>query len=228
MTRLLVHVEGQTEEEFVNAVLAEHLYLRGYTAVSARLFGNARQRDRRGGVRAWSAIRQDLLKKMREDSGAVHALMVDYYAMPASGDKAWPGRAQAVRLPVEQRARHVEEALQVDVAGQLPKGRFVPLVMLHEFEALLFSDCAACAHALGKPGLAASMQAIRDAFESPEHINDSPQTAPSKRMEGLVPGYTKPLMGALGALGIGLEVMRAECAHFGAWLVRLERHVGGA
>ncbi len=47
MTRLLVHVEGQTEEEFVNEVLAEHLDQRGFSAVSARLFGNARQRSHR-------------------------------------------------------------------------------------------------------------------------------------------------------------------------------------
>ena len=56
MTRLLVHVEGQTEETFVNEVLSEHLILRGYTSVSARLVGNARQRERRGGIKAWSAV----------------------------------------------------------------------------------------------------------------------------------------------------------------------------
>ena len=48
MTRLLIHVEGETEESFVNEVLAPHLYTHGYGLVSARLLGNARQRDRRG------------------------------------------------------------------------------------------------------------------------------------------------------------------------------------
>ena len=45
MTRLLVHVEGQTEEQFVNELLAPHLYFFGFTKISARLVGNARQRD---------------------------------------------------------------------------------------------------------------------------------------------------------------------------------------
>lgn len=46
MTRLLIHVEGQTEESFVNDILAPHLYGQGFTNVSARLLGNARQRER--------------------------------------------------------------------------------------------------------------------------------------------------------------------------------------
>ena len=43
MRRLLVHVEGQTEETFVNEVLREYLVNRGYHSVGARLLGNARQ-----------------------------------------------------------------------------------------------------------------------------------------------------------------------------------------
>jgi len=37
MTRLLVHVEGQTEETFVREILRPHLYLKGFNDVSARL-----------------------------------------------------------------------------------------------------------------------------------------------------------------------------------------------
>ena len=37
MARLLIHVEGQTEETFVNEVLGPHLYRQGYTKVGARL-----------------------------------------------------------------------------------------------------------------------------------------------------------------------------------------------
>ena len=73
MTRLLVHVEGETEESFVNEVLAGHLYGFGYTKISARLVGNARQRDRRGGIRAWSSTRKDILRHLREDAGSLSA-----------------------------------------------------------------------------------------------------------------------------------------------------------
>lgn len=37
MARLLVHVEGETEETFVNEILAPHLRQHGFDRVSARL-----------------------------------------------------------------------------------------------------------------------------------------------------------------------------------------------
>ena len=48
MARLLVHVEGQTEEYFVNEVLRSYLEGIGYEVVGARIIGNARLRRRRG------------------------------------------------------------------------------------------------------------------------------------------------------------------------------------
>lgn len=44
MQKLLIHVEGQTEETFVNEVLAPHLYNLGFISVGARLLGNSRIR----------------------------------------------------------------------------------------------------------------------------------------------------------------------------------------
>lgn len=41
--RLLVHVEGVTEETFVNNVLVPHLGCRGYSSIAARLMGDARR-----------------------------------------------------------------------------------------------------------------------------------------------------------------------------------------
>jgi len=83
MARLLIHVEGETEESFVNEVLAEHLYRCGFEKVSARLVGNARLRDRRGGIRAWISVRKDILNHLKEDRSCFATTMVDYYA-PAS------------------------------------------------------------------------------------------------------------------------------------------------
>lgn len=71
MTRLLIHVEGQTEETFVNEVLAPHLYRHGYTSVGARLLGNARLRERRGGIRGWNSVRSDILNQARTPLDAI-------------------------------------------------------------------------------------------------------------------------------------------------------------
>ena len=118
MTRLLIHVEGETEESFVNEVLAPHLYTYGYGKVSARLLGNARQRDRRGGIRGWSGVRKDILNHLKEDSGCLATTMVDYYRLPQTGEKAWTGRSEAARLPFARKAGTVQHPLMADIGTQ--------------------------------------------------------------------------------------------------------------
>lgn len=226
MSRLLVHVEGPTEETFVNEVLARHLVKLGYERVSARIVGNARQRADRGGIRGWKEVKRDIVRHLAEDQGCKATTMVDYYGLPQSGEKAWPGRAQAGGLPFQQRASTVELAIQTDVLQQMGDGfnkdRFVPFVVMHEFEGLLFSNCEAFAKGLGRSALAGSLQEIRDQFETPEEINDSPNTAPSKRIVQLIPEYQKPLYGNIAALEIGLDSIQGACPHFQQWVQRLE------
>jgi Domain of unknown function (DUF4276) len=229
--RLLVHVEGQTEETFVKEVLRDHLLGFGYTSVQARLIGNARLRAKRGGIRSWSSVKGDVVRHLKEDTGALSTLMVDYYAMPATGDRGWPGRAVDVGLNTSSKARILEDALKVDVASaygpDFDAMRFLPFVLMYEFEGLLFSDCEAFARGIGCAHKASSFFAIRNAFQTPEDINDSPQTAPSKRIEGVISSYEKPLHGILGLMEIGLEVIKRECPNFRGWLERLEALAGG-
>lgn len=226
MSRLLIHVEGETEETFVNELLAGHLYDCGYTNVSARLLGNARQRERRGGIRAWEAVRKDILNHLRDDQECLASTMVDYYGLPRTGSRAWPGRAAAGEQPFAQKANTVEQALLADInerlCGDFDSSRFIPYVMMHEFEGMLFSDCDRFSSGIGRTDLTADFQAIRDAFDNPEEINDSPNSAPSKRIKMLMPDYEKPLLGTLAAIEIGLRTIREECPHFAGWLKTLE------
>jgi hypothetical protein len=226
MCRLLVHVEGETEETFVNEILARHLCEHGYSKVSARLLGNARQRDRRGGIRGWNSVRKDIINHLKYDRDCTATTMIDYYGLPQTGDKAWPGRARASELPFEQKAVTVQDALHRDICQEMGeefrKNRFIPFVTMHEFEGLLFSDCELFAEGIGRIELKTQFQEIRNAFSSPEEINDSVETAPSKRVASLVPGYEKPLLGALAVLSIGLGPILKACPHFSNWLFRLE------
>ena len=227
MARLLIHVEGETEEAFVNEVLADHLCRHGYQSVGARLIGNARMRDRRGGIRSWDSVRRDILNHLSDDTACIATTMVDYYGLPQTGQRAWPGRKEAASLPMQKKAGFVEAALLADVAarlgGKFDRRSFIPFVIMHEFEGLLFSDCDAFGNGIGQPQLVGEFQKIRDQFSSPEEINDSPLTAPSKRVLKLVPEYEKPLHGTLAALEIGLERICQQCPHFQSWLHRLEK-----
>lgn len=227
MMRLLVHVEGPTEERFVNEILAPYLYQRSYSKVNARIMGLAHQRDKRGGVRGWPETKKSIVYHLQEDSDIASTTMVDYYGLPERTSNAWPGRATSNKVPVSDRAAHIENAicrdLQEELGGGFRASRFVPYVMLHEFEALLFSDCGKFADAIQRPELAPEFQAIVDAAGGPEAIDDAPDSAPSKRIEALFPGYSKPFLGTAAVRAIGLDKIRAACPHFDSWLTRLEK-----
>ena len=168
-----------------------------------------------------------MVHRLREDRNRINTTMVDYYGLPERTSNAWPGRAAASKVPVPGRAVCVEDAisrnLQEELGGKFQARRFVPYVMMHEFEALLFSDCEKFASVIQRPELASAFQAIVDAAGGPEAIDDTPDGAPSKRIETLIPGYDKPYLGTVGIREIGLGKIRAACPHFNDWLTRLEQ-----
>lgn len=230
MTRLLVEVEGETEEDFVNHVLASHLCSVGYKRVSARLLGNARTRNQRGGIREWNIVRKGILNHLKQDPEVIVTTMVDYCDLPGT----WPGRVDASsgRKCASERASVIEEALCKDVSSKLQNfdpRRFVPYVSMHEFEALLFSDPDRFARSINRfiqsisrCDLSREFCAIRSEFSTPEEINDSPDTHPSKRISALVPRYQKRLTGVDAVKEIGLDTIRKECPVFGRWMEKLE------
>ena len=221
MARLFILVEGQTEERFVNDALAPYLCDTGpFTNVSARLLGNARPRSRRGGIVAWSSAEGDILRHLKEDRGVMIALLVDYYALPRSGTRAWPGRSGAPGAGIVDNA--ILDRIRKRMGPDFDHNRFVPCVMMHEFEAMLFSDCDAFANAVGRPDVLSDLQSILEQFSCPEKINDSPQTAPSKRILNLIPNYNKLLDGNRAVDMIGLQKIRSMCPHFASWLQQLE------
>lgn len=193
----------------------------GFLYVFSKLIGNARNPT--GGIRRWQSARTDIVKHLKEPVDRISTLMVDYYALPLD----WPGREAAGNLSgARAKGQFLEQAIADAIADEMPSGydrrRFIPYVQMHEFEALLFADCAASCNGLGHRELAIQMQTIRDEFTSPEEINDSQDTAPSKRLERLVPEYNKVLYGNLAILEIGLPTIRAACPNFDGWMTRLE------
>lgn len=105
--------------------------------------------------------------------------------------------------------------------------RFVrPYVQMYEFEGLLFSDIEQFQYVLD--GWDAEVRKIliriREQFSTPEDINNSRQTAPSKRILDAFPNgsYNKTEHGPVIADAIGLEKIRQQCPNFNAWMSMLE------
>lgn len=222
MSRVIAVVEGQTEQGFIREILAPWLSARG-VSITARLVGRP---GRKGGVGEYQRARRDMLVLLKQEKGTTITTMFDFYGMPVS----WPGRSQARSTPFAKKAQTVEAAIAKDITEELgisfDGGRFLPYVQMYEFEALLFSQPPIICEVLRCPNLEASCQKIRDDFPTPEEINDSPLTAPSKRLAKLFAGYQKHLHGLITATRVGVEVMRLECPHFAEWLRSLEGLAG--
>ena len=178
MLRLLVHVEGQTEETFVNEILAPHLYKFGYSSINARLMGNARQRSRRGGIRNWPTVLRDIVRHLREDEGCFATIMVAYYGLPMTGNGAWPGRAESSSSPFAMKAQIVEDHISKDVQSKIEKdfykNCFPTYLMMHEFEALLFSDCKKFCNGIGKPELTENFKKFEISLKTLKRLTAHP------------------------------------------------------
>lgn len=215
----MILCEGQTEERFVKDLLSCHLGQRGLP-VSATLICTKRDAGRRafrgGHAGRYELIRNDLLRFLKSDNGLWVTTLLDYYGLPSD----FPGQGCMPAGDCFRRVCHLEDAFGRDIG--YPE-RFLPNLVLHEFEGLLFTDPEAIQAALPGEDLLADLQAIARSFDSPEEINDSPQTAPSKRLLSLSHNrYQKPLHGARIAAQIGLPSLRERCRHFDAWMTRLE------
>lgn len=224
MVRLYAVVEGQTEETFVNHVLAPNLGARQVFVTCHRITtGRKRSRLHRGGISHYRQLKDDLVLWMKQDQGrdARFTTMVDLYRLPED----FPGYAecQSSRDPF-LRVRCLEEKLLNDVGDY----RFIPYIQLHEFEALLFSEVGAFESVFpDQPTLASALADVVGHFLSPEHINENPDQSPSARILRLVPDYVKPVAGILIAQKIGLATLRSKCSHFADWMNRLEQLVSG-
>jgi hypothetical protein len=222
MKRLNIVVEGQTEEAFVRGCLYEHL-LSFDTAVTARLLGGATKT-----VRMLHFIRNTI----KEDQTAYVSTMIDLYGLPSD----FPGKRDSHNLPCIERVELLEGKMKLalarrgnSVADAVERERFSPYLQLHEFESLLFSSIEGMSEWLTTSEHQRNeLQAIVRTTQ-PEEINDSENTAPSKRLQRVYPEYDKVLHGPLIAETIGLDVIRQKCGHFDSWLRKLETlgEIGG-
>ncbi|MGZ0080038.1 DUF4276 family protein [Methylomonas sp. YC3] len=217
MIRVHVICEGQTEEEFVRHVLYPALLERNVILLPSCI-GKV---GHKGGNVNLARLELDVRERLLKEKQCFCTTLFDYYGLPSN----FPGKAQGNSLQnITDKQRFITEELSKWARENLDgnaASRFLPYVQMYEFEGLLFSDPEALAKTLDQ-GLAEQLMTIRDKFKSPEEINDSPNTAPSKRLIGLYPQYDKPIHGSLAALEVGLDIIRQQCRLFDGWLTQIE------
>ncbi len=210
MIRINVFVEGQTEETFVRDVLApyfvaQQIYLTPILAQTST--------SQKGGITSYGKVKYQINRLCRQDPGAFVTTLIDYYGLPTD----FPDYNEQQNNAANERVVKLEQAFANDI-GQT---NFIPNLLLHEFEALLFCQPEKFTDWLDDNTPISALQTIKAQFDSPEDINNSPQTAPSKRILAIVPNYHKTLHGPLIAGDIGLDTIRSQCPHFNQWLNKL-------
>lgn len=217
MKRLVFIVEGETEEAFVNSILRPYFQECGFYN-SVQCF---KIKHTQGGMHKYSYVRNDVLNTIYEHDVIV-TTMFDLYALPHS----FPGYddSQAIENHLK-RVEFLEIRMKQDL--ELTQNRqfnnYIPYIQLHEFEALAFSSTNGFEALFEDREI--NLKGIReviDTFPNPEDINDSPETAPSKRMQKLISGYNKVTYGVSLIEYTGIDIILRKCPHFREWIEKLK------
>lgn len=220
MKRVCIVCEGQTEETFVRDVLAPAFYDLGLNLMPEMIETSP---GHKGGALSYGRVKRHLRNTLRQNSAPVVTTLFDLYRL----DSGFPGfDASKAQPDLNGRLAVLKQALHADVvaaAGCLPD-RFLPYIQPYEFEALLFSDVTTLTRI--EPAWQAANAALamaRAAAESPEYINDGPETKPAAHLERELrnPSYRKRRHGPIAAQRIGVARIEAECAFFAAWLAEI-------
>ncbi len=216
MLKILVLVEGQTEEKFVNDILCKHfltknIFLTPIISSTKRIKSGGKFR---GEITSYNKVKQDILRLLNDSSSKLVTTMIDLYGLPND----FPGNNN---LPSQsnQLLAHLESAFEADINSN----KFKAFLVKYEFEGLLFSNPDEIAKKLTNRSLAQKLWEIRNSFQTPEDINNNPQTAPSKRILNLFKDYNKVSDGTIIADRIGLPLLRKECKHFDEWITFIEK-----
>jgi hypothetical protein len=217
MNEIYAIVEGPTEQNFIEKVLAPYLGERNVALYAAIL----RKPGKSGGDVKFSRAQNDIGKFLKQRAGTQVTLMLDYYGIRND----WPGYDESKRqlTHVQKHAvlmKETESKVQRLFPEQNPQLRFIPYFSMHEIEALYFCNPAELARKLGVAQT--EIDAILRECGEPENINDRRDTAPSKRLEALSPRFRKTSTGLTIAKNIGIPAMREACPLFNRWVNRLE------
>lgn len=217
--------EGQTEEKFVKEILKPFLKDYGLIAKS-RLLITSKKLGASGGMLSFTQAKHDLQRWISENANKkserhIYTTMFDFYALPTD----FPGFTEISKInsPYDK-VSMIEKCLAESIAYK----DFVPYIQLHEFEALLFCGIKELAslYPYSEKNIMQLNSVLAQYEGNPELIDNSPQTAPSKRIINAVEAnkkhkYNKPQTAVEVIKEIGIEKIIKECQHFKEWVDKL-------
>ncbi|WP_020392660.1 DUF4276 family protein [Kribbella catacumbae] len=218
--QIAIVVEGQTESAFVSEILAPYLqpmnvYVTPVIVKTSRLADGT---TFKGGGMVWKHYDNDIRRLLRASHLRCVSILVDFYAYPRNA----PGADCCAR---PHRPRRCTELRIAAMADAVADPRFVPHVVLHEFETWVIAAAMETSHVLGDQAVAKRLQVQAQSVEGDvELLNDSSATAPSKRVLKSWPDYDKVTDGIEVIREAGLPVVMERCPGLSTWVDQLLAH----
>jgi len=207
MIRVAISVEGQTEESFCKNVLTPFFRNYGIELTPVIVMTS---KDRCGTKHKGGCINMDRIKNEIRRLLPNFDYVTTFYDFYGFSDR-----------PTDD----IDE-LEEKIFELFSDSRLVPYVQQYEFETLLFSKPEYYEEYFGDSRITEKMRQIISEFQDDiEKINDSLQTAPSKRMEKLFDevgeSYDKVLHGEGIAGDIGIDSIRKRAKRFNSWIEKI-------
>ncbi len=195
MVRVGISVEGLTEERFIKIVLTPYLRQKNIHITPVSMNGKVNV----------ARVKHELTRLIHNFDCVT--TLYDFYGFQ------------------RKQAGETKQSLEARILDSLPASlqrKCIPYIQMYEFEGLLFASPEAMAIELQQEDIEPWAEKILRQFQNnPELINDSPQTAPSKRLADKT-SYRKTVHGPNIMQEIGLETLRKKCVGFNEWLAKLE------
>ena len=212
MKRLVIVVEGDTEKAFIDSVLAKYLFTKGIFDVSC-----FKIKHTKGGLTKYQHLKTDLINCIFETNVIVSTL-IDFYALP----KDFPGYQEALSITNKSaKLSFIEKAILADLEKEKnkPLPNLIPYIQLHEFETLVFTSLDSITSLYGIDEM--NFEELKKVFQNypnPEEINESSETAPSKRLKKLIKGYNKINDGIMIIEETTIHTILDKCPRFNNWV----------
>lgn len=206
MKRLIIICEGETEQEFCQDVLYPYFLEKNIQVFYPTI------KKSNGGIVKWNTLKKQIENHLKQEKDAYVTTFIDLYALPSNYPNFDIRNVDAI-----------EQGMKEGVDSTL-NFRFIPYIQRHEFECFIFSSIDVLQRNF--TFLEANFSEIENVMrifpDNLEDINNSPETAPSKRLLKNIKGYNKIVYGACLASEIGLTTIRQKCPRFNNWIKQLE------
>jgi len=207
--------EGRSEEEFVTGILRPYFNMHMIHDVRAILMTTSK--GFKGGDIKFQRLKYNIERLLHTENNILVTTFIDFFRLKND----FPKYESSLKVfDKNQRVKFLEESL----FEAINHPRFIPYIQLHEFEGLLFSAKEGFEFLPDlKPSNLESLLLAVIEKDNPEELNDGELTAPSKRLEKLIPGYdkNKPFYGGIIAEINTIETVLKRCKRFKSWVETL-------